>query len=188
MNRFTTTAVLALVTASLGLGAAAPLLAQDAATPAAQTQGDNQPAAERGFRNAPGMHQRGMGGGFLNVERGAEAIEIAVVRLSHAIDLTEEQMALLDTLKTDALAAASTFEATTVGLRPTIAAVGETVTAPGMSERFANRIAMETARLAALQSIQPAYTAFFDSLTDEQLAQLLPERGERPGHHGPGKR
>jgi hypothetical protein len=26
--------------------------------------------------------------------------------------------------------------------------------------------------------VQPAFTAFFDSLTDEQKAELLPERGE----------
>jgi hypothetical protein len=85
---------------------------------------------------------------------------------------------LLEALKADALAAAAAFETATEGLRPTPPAEGETAERPDISERFDNRIAIETAHLAALQAVQPAFTAFFDSLTDEQKAELLPERGE----------
>ena len=186
MKTISTTAILALMTASIGLGAMAPALAQDAtpAAPAAQTQpADPAASGERGFRNGPGMRQ---GGGLFDFRGGAEAIEIAIVRLSHAIELTDEQAVLLETLKSDALAAAAAFEAATEGLRPTPPAEGETAAVPDISERFDNRIAIETAHLAALEAVQPAFTAFFDSLTDEQKADLAPERGERMGKHQGG--
>jgi hypothetical protein len=186
MKTISTTAILALMTASIGLGAMAPALAQDAtpAAPAAQTQpADPAASGERGFRNGPGMRQ---GGGLFDFRGGAEAIEIAIVRLSHAIELTDEQAVLLETLKSDALAAAAAFEAATEGLRPTPPAEGETAAVPDISERFDNRIAIETAHLAALEAVQPAFTAFFDSLTDEQKADLMPERGERMGKHQGG--
>ncbi|MHA6297449.1 Spy/CpxP family protein refolding chaperone [Devosia sp. CAU 1758] len=187
MKTISTTAIVALMTASIGLGAVAPVLAQETApaAPAAQSQSSEAPAAERGFRKGPGMRQGGGMGGLFNIERGAEAIEIAIVRLSHAIDLTDEQTVLLEALKTDALAATAAFEAATEGLRPTPPAEGETVERPDISERFDNRIAVQSARLAALEALQPAFTAFFDSLTEEQQAELAPERGDR--HAGMGK-
>lgn len=172
MKTITTTAIVALMTASLGLGAVAPAFAQDA--PAAQAE-PAQPA-KPGFRGP----QRGGFGNILGFERGSEAVEIALVRLAHRLDLTEAQQGLLDTLKSDALAAAETFGTATQALRP---AAGETGQRPDFSASLENRIALEKARLAALESVQPAFTAFFDSLTDEQktaLAPQRPERGERP--------
>jgi hypothetical protein len=60
---------------------------------------------------------------------------------------------------------------------------------PDFSERLEKRIAFEKAQLAALEAVQPSASAFFDSLSDEQKAQLAPERGdrgERGGReHGP---
>lgn len=208
MKTISTTAILALMTASIGLGAVAPALAQDAApaAPAVQAQPadaatDAAAGADRPMRPGPGQrHGGGPDGaaGILGIERGAEAIEIAIVRLSHAADLTDEQTALLDTLKTDALAAVANFETATEGLRPTPPAEGETAVAPDMSERLEKRIAFDTARLAALEAIQPSFTAFFDSLTDAQKAELAPQRSERqqgmgkhqggPGQHGAGQR
>ncbi len=186
MKTISTAAIVAMMTASIGLGAVAPVLAQETApaAPAAQSQSSESPAAERGFRHGPGMRQGVGTGGMLNIERGAEAIEIAIVRLSHAIDLTDEQTVLLEALKTDALAAAAAFEAATEGLRPTPPAEGETVERPDITERFDNRIAIQSAQLAALQAVQPAFTAFFDSLTDEQKAGLMPAHGERQAGMG----
>ena len=182
MKTISTTAIVALMTATIGLGVIAPALAQDAAAPAtAQAQPADPAGAERGFRNGPGMRHGG-GMGLFNIERGAEAIEIAIVRLSHAIEMTDEQTVLLEALKTDALAAAAAFEAATDGLRPTPQAEGESAERPDISERFDNRIALESARLDALKAVQPAFTAFFDSLTDEQKADLIPERGDRQNH------
>ncbi|SMQ70387.1 LTXXQ motif family protein [Devosia lucknowensis] len=208
MKTISTTAIVALMTASIGLGAVAPVLAQDNLAPPAAEQPaapDNTmpaPGADRNLRNGPGPRHGGMGGpaGLFDVDRGAEAIEVAIVRLSHAIDLSDDQTTLFDTLKTDALAAAAEFETATKGLRPTPPAEGEAAVAPDISERFNNRIALDKARLAAHEAVQPAFTAFFDSLTDEQKAELMPARGERhagaerhqggfrPGHGGDAQR
>jgi hypothetical protein len=196
MKTITTTAIVALMTATIGLSAIAPTFAQDAAP--TQVQAENGPGFHlRRDNQGPGPMggQRG-GGDFLNFARGAEGIEIALVHLSHRIEMTAEQQALFDTLKTTALSAAADFAAATEGLRPqgappvaTPPAEGETAvaTAPDLSERLENRIAIETAHLAALEAVQPAAAAFFDSLTDEQKAQLTPQRPDRDGMPGFGK-
>lgn len=191
MKTITTTAIVALMTATLGLTAIASTYAQDAAAPAqAQTQQKPGPGFGIGFRHdTNGGPRQFFGGDLLGFDRGVEAVEIALVRLSHAIELTAEQQALFDTLKTDALAAAETFSTAVEGLRPTAPAEGQAAEVPDFSERLENRIAIETARLAALEAVQPAVTAFFDSLTDEQKAQLTPQRPDRggmPGEFGKG--
>jgi len=175
MKKLSSTAIAALLTATLGLSAAAPALAQDTpGAPDVQAQ-QNQPG-ERGFR---GPQRGGNAGDILGFERGAEAVEIALVRLTHQLELTEAQKPLLETLKSDALAAAETFRSQTEGLRPTPPAAGETAQRPDAARLLENRIAIEKAHLAALESVQPAFAAFFDSLTDAQKAELAPARGER---------
>ena len=186
MKTFTKTAIVALMTATLGLSAIAPSYAQDAAP----TQAQQQPGPGFGFRHDNhGGPRQFIGGDLLGFDRGVEAVEIALVRLSHAIELTAEQQALFDSLRTEALAAAETFSTAVEGLRPTAPAEGQAVEVPDFSERLENRIAIETARLAALEAVQPAATAFFDSLTDEQKAELTPQRPDRgfmPGFIGKG--
>ena len=49
---------------------------------------------------------------------------------------------------------------------------------------LSNRIAVATAQLDALKAVQPSATAFFDSLTPEQQAQLMPQRGNGPWGKG----
>ena len=189
MKSLKTTALIALMTTAVGLSAIAPSYAQDAAPPAPPA------AAEAGAPGAgplagprhDGQRQGGPRGmaGFIGFERGAEAVEIALVRLSYAVDMTTEQQALFDTLRTDALAAAETFSAAVADLRPAQPAQ------PGFDipQALDTRIAIGAAQLDALKSVQPALTAFFDSLTDEQKAELAPQsrgRGEhgRMGEHG----
>lgn len=181
MKTIATTAIVALMTAAIGLTAIAPTYAQEATPAPAQEQGKGPGLHFR--HNNQGPRQGGFGD-LLGFERGAEAVEIALVRLSHAIELTAEQQILFDTLKTDALAAAETFSTAVEGLRPAAPAEGQTAELPDISERFENRIAIETAHLAALEAVQPSLTAFFDSLTDEQKAELAPQRHDRNG--GPG--
>lgn len=183
MKTISTKAIIAVMTAALGLSAIAPAMAQTAA-PATQAEASAPDAqAFRPNHNGP---QRGGGfGSFLDVERGSEAIEIAIVRITHRLDLNAEQQSLLDALKTDALSAAQTFATATEGLRPSAPAEGQRPERPDFAQALDTRIALDTARLAALEAIQPAATAFFDSLTDAQKAQLTPQHGERGG---PGKR
>ena len=185
MKTITTTAIVALMTASIGLTAIAPVFAQDAAPAPAQAQVQGKPDSANFRHNNQGPRQGGFGD-FLGFERGAEAVEIALVRLSHAVELTTEQQALFDTLKTDALAAATTFSTAVEGLRPAAPAEGQTAERPDISERLTSRIAMEKAHLAALEAVQPAVTAFFDSLTDEQKTALTPQRPDRNGPPGQG--
>jgi len=186
MNTLKTTALVALLTATVGFSAIAPSFAQNAAAaPAAQEQAQGKGDMAK-LRQHDGQRQGGQRGpgGMIGFERGAEGVELALVRLSHAIDMTAEQQALFDTFKTDALAAASTFSTAVEGLRPAKPAAGETAERPDMSVMMQNRIAMQSAQLAALESVQPSMTAFFDSLTDEQKAELAPQRGERGGDRG----
>lgn len=189
MNAIPTKTILAIMATAIGLGAVAPAMAQSTPpAPEAAIAQDADASAGHAFR-PQGGGPRGPGG-FFDFGRGGEGIEVALVQLSHRIELTEAQKALLETLKTSALAAAEDFATATEGLRPKPAAEGEQAALPNMSERLENRIAMEKAQLAALEAVQPAAVAFFDSLTDEQKAQLAPQRGEHEGgprgQHGGG--
>lgn len=189
MKIISTPAIVALMTATLGLSTLPPAFAQDAIeeatqrADAAQTQ-PRQPDA-RGFRSGGnGSHRIFGAGNILGLERGAEAVEIALVRLGHRLDLTEDQAGLLDNLKSTALTAAENLATTLDTIRP---AAGETAERPDLSVQLENRIAFDKARLAALESVQPALTAFFDSLDDQQKAALAPEHGPRPdAQRGPG--
>lgn len=179
MKTITTTAIVALMMATIGLSAIAPSYAQN--VPATTEQQAREPGHGANFRQHNQGPRQGGFGGFLGFERGVEGVEIALVRLSHAIEMTAEQQALFETLKTDAIAAATTFSDAVTDLRPAAPAEGTTAERPDMSERLETRIAIETAHLTALEAIQPAATAFFDSLTDAQKAELMPEHGERGG-------
>tara|TARA_R110002020_G_scaffold14062_8_gene49970 strand:- start:780 stop:1460 length:681 start_codon:yes stop_codon:yes gene_type:complete len=187
MKSLKTSALVALMTAAMGLSAVAPSYAQQAAPPAPPAAAEaGMPGAGpmAGQRQHDGQRQGGPRGmaGFIGFERGAEAVEIALVRLSHAVDMTSEQQALFDTLKTDALAAAETFSAAVDGLRPAAPTPGERP-AFDVAKGLETHIAIQTAQLEALKSVQPSLTAFFDSLTDEQKAELAPQPRER-GEHG----
>lgn len=195
MKTLSRTAIVAFVTAALGLTSVAPSFAQQGPAPAAADAQKDHSGHDRFQRPGqfPGFGPRHLeirnGGGFLNFERGAEAAEIGLVRLSHRIELTAEQQPLFDAMKTAILAAADDFETAARAARPDQG--GER---PDVTARLDTRIAIAKAQLAALEAVKPSVTAFFDSLTDEQRQALAPERGERPnwpgkpggpGHPGP---
>jgi hypothetical protein len=192
MNSFSTKAITAALATAIGMTAIAPAMAQsappapDAAVAAPDAAPEAMPDAPvpPGPRHGPHGPRRPGGPDMLfDFARGGEEMEVALVRLSYRLDLTTEQEGLLEALKTAARSAADDFGTATEGLRPTPPAEGETPVMPSITERLANRIAMEKAQLAALEAVQPAVTAFFDSLTDEQKAQLTPQPGE--GGWGP---
>jgi len=126
------------------------------------------------FDRRPGGMGRGFAGPF-DVTRGAEALEIAFVRLSYAIDMTQEQEELFEDLKADTLSAAQTFEDAVSDLRPNF----NPEERPDIAGLLDIRIAVETAKLEAMTAVQPAFEAFFSSLTDEQIAELMPRRATR---------
>jgi hypothetical protein len=114
--------------------------------------------------------------GLVCSERGAEALEIAFVSLSHRLELTAEQQPLFDTLKANALTTQTSFADECQAAMPQQAAG----TAPDMIEGIKARLAVEEARLEAINGILPDLEAFYGSLTDEQKAALAP-RGQRFG-------
>ncbi|MBE7732382.1 Spy/CpxP family protein refolding chaperone [Devosia faecipullorum] len=177
MKIISTPAIVALMTATLGLSTLPAAFAQETIQGPDTAQTQPRHSDERGFRPGGNGHQRTFGGGtILGLERGAEAVEIALVRLGHRLDLTEDQAGLLDNLKSVSLAAAEDLAATFDTIR---SAAGETAERPDLPVQLENRIAFDKAHLAALESVQPALTAFFDSLDDQQKAALAPDRSPR---------
>ncbi|MDB5613395.1 MAG: hypothetical protein JWQ22_1048 [Devosia sp.] len=177
MKTISKTVLVAMMTATIGLSAIAPTFAQEAPAPTAQAEKHNN----FGRHNQGPRGDGHKGGNILGFERGADAKELALVRLSQRVELTAEQQPLFDTFKTQAISAATKFETATEGLRPTPPVEGETPVAPNLAERLDNDIAIQTARLDALKSVQPSAKAFFDSLTADQLAGLTPQRPDREG-------
>jgi LTXXQ motif family protein len=175
-------AVTALVATTLGLGSVLPALAQDAA-----------PATARQWQNGP-RHMtpdRGMGpAGLLMLactDKGAEMLEIALVRMSHRLDLSADQQKLFDTFRTKALTTETSFADTCKANRPDRSADAK----PDMLARLKAGLAIDQARLTALNDVLPDFEALYASLTDKQKADLLPHRGMgmgngmgRWGNHG----
>ena len=160
-------ALAALVVTTLGF-AAVPALAQDTAGPVA-VKADRQ--IHRVMRDG-GM---GRGAGFLNLvcsDRGAEELEVALVRLSHRLDLTADQTALFDTFKTTALTTQTSFTDECTAVMPDKAAAAK----PDLLERLKSGLKLEEARLEALNTVLPDFEAFYGSLTDAQKADLFPHR------------
>lgn len=181
-----------LMTTTLALGIIVPTSAQDAPASAPMAQPHH---GGKDFGHFSRPMQRG-NGDFLNVQRGAEAVEVGLVRLAHRLDLTDDQKPLLDALKAAALTAATDFEAVIKDLRPTPptpptdASSAEAPPAPDFSKNLDTRIAIGKANVTALEAIKPSYDAFFGSLTDDQKAKLTErpdnahsrgDRGHRPG-------
>lgn len=190
MTKTSSSAIAAILVAALGFTAVPAAFAQDtvapaspAATPMAATpmQGDGG-----GFEHMRGVRQ-GRGGmmDLVCSDKGAEALEIGFVRLSHAIDLTDTQQPLFDDLKTTALAAQADYAAACTTARGPVATDTTTpATAPDLIDRLTARIAIDTAEIDALSTVLPKLEAFYDSLTAEQQAALGPMGGR--GFGGPG--
>lgn len=177
-----------------------------ALTPAAFAAGPDRGGRDfkrgemQGHRQDGDMHQMrqmgGRGGQILAIGCGpnaAERIDTGLVRLGYRVDATDEQKALLETLKTAALAAQTELAAVCESVMPAVAAAPADATAPAATppaeqpdllERLQMRQTIAEARVAAMGNVLPQFEAFFNSLTDEQKASLEPRA--RDGR-GPGK-
>jgi hypothetical protein len=188
MNTLPKTALVALVAGTIGLTAAVPAtFAQDASTPQQpqvrhhqQFNGNMHHPKQRPDMQGRNVHRSQMGlGGLVNVAcspRGAEALEIAFVRVSYRLDLTATQQPLFDDLKTAALDAQKDFADTCQAARPDrTAATADPLAA------YKARIAVASAHLDALNTVMPKFEAFVGSLDDAQKAKLMPQRHNRHG-------
>jgi hypothetical protein len=208
MKYLTATALAALLVGSIAVSGLVPAFADDAAAtqpPALAAAGSAPPdqTMARGSDAArPGMMghwgQRGqmgrLGGRRANLldiacgDRGAEALEIAFVHVKYSVEPTAEQQPLLDSLRTAALADQKTFADTCKANRGDGTAAASTT----LLDRLQARLAIETAKVAALNDVLPKFKAFYDSLTDAQKAKREPRRwgGPRVGFnqwHRPGQ-
>ena len=187
MKTVHSTALIALVTATtLGFSVVAPAIAQGPTDGPPQVQ--RQKSDHGPMQGRPGFGPRGgfNGDAVFDFSRGAEALEVALVRLSHRLDLTPEQQALFDEFRDTAVDAASGLEAQLASMRADTTSGDNT--ALDISARFEQRIAFERAKLDAMEAVQPSLTAFFESLTEEQLNSLRPQRGNWTGPRGDGPR
>lgn len=172
-------ALAALVVTSISLFAL-PGFAQDQTVPVAQK-------ADREVHRMI-MHDgagAGRGAGLLGLvcsDKGAEALEIAFVRMTHRLDLTDAQQSLFDTFKAKALTTQTSFADTCQAALP-----DRTDNArPDLLDRLKSGLAIDEARLTAMNAVLPEFEAFYASLTDAQKGNLLPPRMQNDG--GPGDR
>jgi hypothetical protein len=161
-------ALAALVATSMSV-VALPALAQDQTVPVAQ-KSDREIHRTIIRDGGPG---RGAGVlGLICSESGAEALEVALVRLSHRLDLTAEQQPLFDAFKTNALTTQTSFADECTAALPDRTAD----TRPDLLERLKSGLVIEEARLTAMNAILPDFEAFYGSLTDAQKSSLMPPR------------
>ena len=156
------------------------------AKPMGQMNGPDRDGPGRGAMDRPdGDGMRGPA--FLVAscgDKAAERLEIALVKLSHRLQLTAEQKPLFDAFKTAALDAQTKLEDTCKADAPQ---------APSDKQRdilamLKSGLTVEQARVDAAKAILPAFEALYNSLTAAQQAELMPHRGDGDrDDHGPGK-
>lgn len=139
---------------------------------------DNRgPGKDRGERSEQGeRHGRGGQGGFIRLmcsENGAKRLEAAMDRMDDRITLTDDQQALYDTFKSNALAAQTQYADSCVQ--------GTRGADTDIVDRLETRQANMKALVAAMDTIIPSFEAYYDSLSDEQKAEMKPKRGKRGG-------
>lgn len=174
MKPITKAALLTIAAASIGAASMAPALAQPFGGGHHAIQ--RIPGLEaRSFRPDPDSFGGfGMRGGLMGMFLGsAEAIDVAAVRLSHRLDLTEDQQALLEELRL----AARDAQVGVAQVREEFTSVPEeTATEADIIAGYAGLVAMTTARAEALEAVQPAFEAFVESLDETQIEALTPRR------------
>lgn len=196
----TSIAIAALVVAAIGVGSVVPTIAQDASsTPADPASPKPQiglslnddtanPAGPDVFDTRvmkPGRGMMGMGanGAILALAcspMGAEALDVALLRLSYRLQLTDAQKPLYDDFRTKALTTQTTFADSCKADLPAKPAAGA---APDFLDRLKSRLSLQQAELTALNDVLPSFEALYNSLTDAQKATFLPRGGMMMHRH-----
>jgi hypothetical protein len=194
----TPTAIAALIVASIGL-AALPALAQDTGSSSAPPAAPAAPsAAAPGHGPAAGwrhhMRLRGpMAGAVANhpfamlalacSDKGAGALEKLLDRSARRLDLSTEQQQLFDAFRSKALTAETSFSDACKAARPDRTAGAR----PDLLARMKAGLAIDQARLAALNEVLPDFEALYNSLSDQQKRHLTPRLNHWDMHRaGPG--
>ncbi|WP_417581818.1 Spy/CpxP family protein refolding chaperone [Pelagibacterium sp.] len=189
MKPLTKKTIAAIAATSIGATALTPALAQPFAGirdngTVQEIQGDQarsfRPGGSGPLNNvhqATGLGKSNRLAAIFLSERGAEAIDITAVRLTHLLELHDDQKLLLEDLQTAALNAHSVLQTARNVITPI---EDQNANKPDIIAGFAGMVAMITARAEALESVQPAFEAFVESLDDSQLDKLASQR-----HGGP---
>lgn len=184
MKSLTTTALVAIVAGTIGFAALTPAaFAQQGPNqgqPGQHMQGQMPGPFGKDNSNGRMRNARGPGsqGGLLALvcnDNGAERAEIGFVRLAYRLDLTAEQQALFDDLKSSALTAQTQFADQCA--KPAEPMANAEPTPPNPVERLTTQIGNDKLRLDLMEGLLPKLQAFYDSLTDAQKASLQPQRG-----------
>jgi hypothetical protein len=174
-------AIVALAATAFGL-AALPASAADTTRAAWHDGHGNQFGLSLGGDDmgGMGMGMGGMGGmrhgGLIALAcspNGAEALDVALLHLSYRLNLTDAQKPLYDAFRTKALTTQTSFADQCKTAMPDRSAD----TKPDMLEMLKSRLAVDQARLTALNEVLPDFEALYNSLTDEQKASITPDRG-----------
>lgn len=188
----TKTALAVALAGTMGVAAVPASFAQDTTKPAAPQAQVKQPGQDmqrvQHWRAHHGRvnPDRGGGPGLLDLitsPRGSEGLDVAFVRLSHRITLTDAQKPLFDDFKTTAMTAQKTYADAVEAAVKAAAPEGQHV---DLVTGVKTRLAVDEARLQALNSVMPKLEAFVNSLTDTQKAALTAKR-ENVGMMGKGE-
>ncbi len=200
----------ALIAAMLGTGAVLPAIAQDAPTPPtppavtpatpappAATTPDQTPrpmhrfarngGGQGGWNRGPGMNRMNGGGRLLALacsDKGAAVLQRLLDRSATRLDLTADQQKLFDTFREKALTSATSFATACQAARPD-RTQGQR---PDMIDRLQTSLAVDQARITALNAVLPDFKALYDSLSADQRSHLrffgMGNRGNGNGMRG----
>ena len=115
-------------------------------------------------------------------DRGSAALERMLDKAAKRLDLSADQTRLFDTFRTNALTTQTSFADSCTAARHDVKSADNSVL-----DRMKMGLAIETARVAALNELLPDFEALFNSLTDTQKADLFPHYG-MGRHMGPADR
>jgi len=113
-------------------------------------------------------------------DKGPAALDKMFDRTDKRLDLSTDQQKLFEAFKAKALTAETDFSDACQAARPDRSAEKR----PDLLTRMKAGLAIDQARLTAMNSVLPEFEAFYNSLTDQQKHDLLP----RHGGMGPGGR
>ncbi len=119
---------------------------------------------------------------FVCNDKAAERIETGLTRMAARLDLTDAQTTTFETFKTAALSAQAAFAQSCDQFK--MANQDQPKENLGLIDRLNNRQAMMGAQLSSMGDVMPEFEAFFTSLTDEQKAQMRPNRMGNRNSHG----
>ncbi len=160
MKKLTTTLIATAVVGAVSLGAIAPALAGG-------PQGGQKMGA-RGSFPAPGL---------MCSQNSADRFEMILGRVADRVELTTEQTEAYQAFKSSALGALTSVA--------TVCAENSPDGTGDLMDRLATMQALMAARLDVFEQVLPSLETFYDSLSDEQKAQIRPENfGQRMGMRG----